>query len=139
LPLAAASANDSLATDFDIDFDLDTPGTAGGAATAAREQTKRLSDLDLDVPVAPATAAPGLDLKGISLDLDVPVAERAAASAETAIGDAPAWRTAATKLDLARAYLELGDKEGAKEIIDEVMKEGTPAQQQEAQKLAARL
>jgi pilus assembly protein FimV len=136
LPLAAASANDSLATDFDIDFDLDSPAAPGGAATATRaEQTKRLSDLDLDLP-APA---PGLDLKGISLDLDAPASGRAAASGESAIGDAPAWRTAATKLDLARAYLELGDKEGAKEIIDEVIKEGTPAQQQEAHKLAARL
>lgn len=143
LPLAAAaSANDGLAADLDIDFDLDAPGSPGGAATASParvEQTSRLADLDLALPAAAATAAPALDLKGISLDLDVPSSDRAAAGAETAIGDAPAWRTAATKLDLARAYLELGDKEGAKEIIDEVIKEGTPAQQQEAQKLAARL
>lgn len=139
LPLSAASANDGLAADFDIDFDLDS-NAPGGAATATRsEQTSRLSDLDLELPAAAVTTAPGLDLKGISLDLDAPASDRAAASTETAIGDAPAWRTAATKLDLARAYLELGDKEGAKEIIDEVIKEGTPAQQQEAQKLAARL
>jgi len=120
LPLSAASANDGLAADFDIDFDLDS-NAPGGAATATRsEQTSRLSDLDLELPAAAATTAPGLDLKGISLDLDAPASDRAAASTETAIGDAPAWRTAATKLDLARAYLELGDKEGAKEIIDEM-------------------
>lgn len=33
------------------------------------------------------------------------------------------WNTAATKLDLARAYLEMGDAEGAKAIIDEILME----------------
>ncbi|EPJ45947.1 MAG: hypothetical protein OFPI_35770 [Osedax symbiont Rs2] len=39
------------------------------------------------------------------------------------------------KLDLARAYIEMGDAEGASEIIGEVMQDGDPAQQQEAQQL----
>jgi len=33
------------------------------------------------------------------------------------------WNTAATKLDLARAYLEMGDTEGAKTILDEIIKD----------------
>ncbi|MCW9056550.1 MAG: hypothetical protein OQK47_08025 [Gammaproteobacteria bacterium] len=40
-----------------------------------------------------------------------------------------------TKLELARAYLEMGDKEGAASILDEVKQEGNDAQQKEAEEL----
>ena len=42
---------------------------------------------------------------------------------------------AATKLDLARAYIDMGDKEGAKDILQEVIEEGQDAQKNEARKL----
>lgn len=45
----------------------------------------------------------------------------------------------ATKLDLARAYIDMGDTEGARDILDEVMSEGNDTQQQEARELIARL
>lgn len=41
----------------------------------------------------------------------------------------------ATKLDLARAYIEMGDPDGARSILDEVMQEGNAAQKSEAQSL----
>jgi len=40
-----------------------------------------------------------------------------------------------TKLDLAKAYIEMGDKEGATDILDEVLGEGDAAQQEAAQKI----
>ncbi len=40
-----------------------------------------------------------------------------------------------TKLDLARAYMDMGDPEGARSILDEVMQEGSATQKQEAQRL----
>lgn len=40
-----------------------------------------------------------------------------------------------TKLDLARAYIEMGDKAGAKELLSEVEEEGNEQQQAEAKKL----
>lgn len=40
-----------------------------------------------------------------------------------------------TKLDLAKAYIEMGDTEGAKNLLDEVKAEGNEAQQSEADKL----
>ncbi len=49
------------------------------------------------------------------------------------------WDEAATKLDLAQAYLNMGDKAGARSIIDEVMKEGSPAQKDQAAVLQARI
>ena len=40
-----------------------------------------------------------------------------------------------TKLDLARAYLEMDDAEGAREILGEIIAEGNDQQKEEAQKL----
>ena len=45
----------------------------------------------------------------------------------------------ATKLDLARAYIDMGDAEGARDILDEVVAEGNEAQQQEAREMIAKL
>ena len=42
---------------------------------------------------------------------------------------------AATKLDLARAYIEMGDSEGARDILEEVALEGDDEQKTEAQDL----
>ena len=41
----------------------------------------------------------------------------------------------ATKLDLARAYMDMGDDEGARSILDEVLRQGSDSQQREAQTL----
>ncbi len=40
-----------------------------------------------------------------------------------------------TKLDLARAYMDMGDPEGARSILEEVVTEGSASQKQEAQRL----
>ena len=40
-----------------------------------------------------------------------------------------------TKLDLARAYVDMGDPAGARSILEEVLDEGDDAQKQQAQKL----
>lgn len=40
-----------------------------------------------------------------------------------------------TKLDLARAYMDMGDPDGARSILEEVMQEGNPNQKQEANRL----
>ena len=49
------------------------------------------------------------------------------------------WHDAATKLDLAKAYQEMGDLEGAREILQEVMQEGDEQQKVEAQVFLAKL
>ena len=45
----------------------------------------------------------------------------------------------ATKLDLARAYIDMGDAEGAKDILQEIIKEGNDQQKQEAENLMSRV
>ncbi|OGT05106.1 MAG: hypothetical protein A2Z65_09290 [Gallionellales bacterium RIFCSPLOWO2_02_58_13] len=45
------------------------------------------------------------------------------------------WHEVATKLDLAKAYQEMGDLAGAREILDEVMREGDEGQREAAQSM----
>jgi pilus assembly protein FimV len=87
------------------------------------------------------------DLSEISLDLNPPEAESnadfalegdqtfAAAGDESSSVDAEM----ATKLDLAIAYQEIGDKEGARELLDEVLKGGTAEQSEKARSLLLEL
>ncbi|MEO6823580.1 MAG: FimV/HubP family polar landmark protein [Nitrosospira sp.] len=42
------------------------------------------------------------------------------------------WHEIITKLDLARAYREMGDKEAARQVLQEVAREGDPQQQESA-------
>jgi pilus assembly protein FimV len=44
-----------------------------------------------------------------------------------------------TKLDLAKAYLDMGDPDGARSMLEEVLAEGGPSQQDEARKLIAEI
>lgn len=44
-----------------------------------------------------------------------------------------------TKLNLAKAYIELGDNDGARSILDEVARDGSEAQQAEAERLISQL
>ncbi len=45
----------------------------------------------------------------------------------------------ATKLDLAKAYIDMGDNEGAKDILNEVISEGSDQQQSEARELLSQV
>lgn len=90
---------------------------------------------------------------GYPLDLDLQKeAERLAdTGVESALppeGDRPAYLESgelttedevATKLDLARAYMDMGDPDGAQSILDEVMKEGNESQRREAEELLRKI
>ena len=43
------------------------------------------------------------------------------------------------KLDLAKAYIDMGDSEGAKDILNEVIAEGNDQQQAEARELMSQV
>ncbi len=100
-------------------------------------------------PPSGAANVPELDLSGIDLSLlETPPSHgdelvKEAAAAQTLDFPAPTdtdlQEEVNTKLDLAKAYLEMGDKEGAREILEEILKEGDARQQEEAGKLLADL
>jgi len=118
--LAALKGGES---ELDFNFNDEEP-----AAPAARggytNGSGRPSNIDLDVGTAtvPDTAFTATQ-KLSSEDLALPDLEPVTMS------------EVGTKLDLARAYMDMGDPEGARNILEEVMTEGSLAQKQEAQRL----
>jgi pilus assembly protein FimV len=68
---------------------------------------------------------------------ELAVEEAVPAPAPAAGIDPALWEEVNTKLDLARAYLEMGDREGAREILQEVVQEGDDDQKADAQQLIA--
>jgi len=53
--------------------------------------------------------------------------------------DSEDWDETATKIDLARAYVEMEDPDSARLILEEVAKEGNEEQRAEAREMLARL
>ena len=51
------------------------------------------------------------------------------------LDDARTMTEVGTKLDLARAYVDMGDPSGARSILEEVLDEGDEGQRQQAQQL----
>ncbi len=84
------------------------------------------------------------DLPALDIDLDLGGTD-AAGSDLTSTGiqalstarrpEDPTMTEVGTKLDLARAYIEMGDPDGARSILNEVLEEGDQAQRQEARQL----
>jgi pilus assembly protein FimV len=54
---------------------------------------------------------------------------------DSGLHEAPTMTEVGTKLDLARAYIDMGDPGGARSILEEVLDEGDEAQRQQAQQL----
>jgi pilus assembly protein FimV len=130
-----------------LDFNLDLgaedkqPAPPAKSAAPAAEQSGGLDfDLNLDLDKKGGEASKPepaqVDLASISLDLgnssdDATVLAKGGAD--------PKWQEVATKLDLAKAYEEMGDKDGARELLREVMKDGDTAQRGTAEQLLAKL
>jgi pilus assembly protein FimV len=124
-----------------MDFDI----TSTNPAMAAPEAKKTADDggmaFTLDFPVedakpAPAASSAGIGLAGISLNFDDALS---APGEPAAAGKDDHWQEVATKLDLAKAYQEMGDNDGAREILEEVTREGDAAQREAAQALFEQL
>lgn len=99
-------------------------------------------DFELDAPASSPGEPPALDLSSIDLELESAQEESAAvAPTSTAApgGEVAGAQEVDTKLELARAYEEMGDKDGARELLDEVLREGNENQQASARELLARL
>ena len=66
---------------------------------------------------------------------DSPTAAIAPEDLSSDLNDARTMTEVGTKLDLARAYVDMGDPNGARSILEEVLDEGDEAQRQQAQQL----
>lgn len=119
LPATAAPASADAGMSVDFDFDLGSSDAAPAVAPAAA--------------AAPAAGGGGVDFDFGSLSLELPDSGGDAAASAAPMDDV------STKLDLAKAYQEMGDKDGARELLKEVLAEGSDAQKAEANALMASL
>ena len=130
----------SPAAEHEAEHEIEPEEAAQEAVEAPHEEDEGM-EFTLDFPMdeaeeKPAPLPPPVNLADISLEMDDVVAPEEPA-AETEKSDQ--WHEVATKLDLARAYQEMGDEVGAREILEEVVQEGDEAQKQEAQLLIKQL
>jgi FimV-like protein len=121
-----------LAPTSEVDLDL-------GAATGAHRAPAEEVDLDVGAATGTHQANGGLDLDvGTATVPDSAfAATQRLSSEELALPDLEpvTLSEVGTKLDLARAYMDMGDPDGARNILEEVLSEGSAAQKQEAQRL----
>ncbi|MBX3640862.1 MAG: hypothetical protein KF888_10220 [Nitrosomonas sp.] len=79
------------------------------------------SDIDLDFDSAPDNQSTGIS------EESSPIVDTDAKNEQ--------WHEVETKIDLAKAYLDMEDKEGAREMLEEVIQEGDTRQQETAKAL----
>ncbi|PSF04794.1 hypothetical protein C7H09_17330 [Marinobacter fuscus] len=110
------------------------PETLAEEAELSEDETPEADLEDDAVPVASDALDAGLEQSETVADID-----------ENDLGEDDDFDflagtdEAATKLDLARAYIEMGDGDGARDILEEVALEGTEEQKAEAKELLKNL
>jgi len=82
-----------------------------------------------------ASGLPELGLDDINLDIEDSNSVDKIDEAPDLSDENEQWQEVETKLDLAKAYQEMDDKEGAKEMLEEVIRDGNAKQKKAARKL----
>jgi pilus assembly protein FimV len=146
----AEAADDEELDVSDLDFGLeDTPPVAETAADVPDETEE---EIVLDLSDEESLEIDSLDI-GIDEELEATVATEPEEIAETAsdaygelsddddfdLSSLDDVDEVSTKLDLARAYLDMGDHDGSRGILEEVLAEGNDEQKEEASELMAKL
>ena len=160
-----AGADVDLEFDLDLDLDLDKPATAAAVPSKLPETTQPMPapvaptqpdafefDLPLEAPPAPFAPSPSVpprdlsldfDLAGISLDLDAPPPSAESPTKADALelpdvtedGGDPFER----KLELAEEFRQIGDTDGARDLLEEVIAQTGGAIQAKARNMLDRL
>lgn len=143
------AGTDTFVGDADLlDFGTspETPAAPELTSTVVNTAVADTDSLEFDVKLTDSVflgqpmATPEFDIGSINLDLSAEPAEPAVAPAPETLATSPVepapapvaseaprdaqWEEVNTKLDLAKAYEEMGDLEGARELLHEVIGEG---------------
>ncbi|MBC8995276.1 FimV family protein [Pseudomonas sp. N40(2020)] len=155
-PAPVALADDDFLLDLDEGV-KDLPAVeAPVVADVPQDDLELPADFDLSLademdsnPAEPDAFAAELDDVNAELDrLSQSIAEPTFTEADAAMGDdlgeddfdfLAGTDEAATKLDLAQAYIDMGDSDGARDILNEVLTEGDEKQRGEAKEMLSNL
>ncbi len=146
----------SIADDDDFDFAkteaLPPDAYGGDVDSEATGELPAIGGTDVDLDLDDLTAALNVsDMGGDTVEQfrddatveqprpsmsdDAPTQEMAASDLSEGLDEARTMTEVGTKLDLARAYVDMGDPAGARSILEEVLDEGDEAQRQQAKQL----
>ncbi len=121
---AKTAAAAPASADMGLAFTLDFPSADKSAVAPEKVVTKETRDIGLGE---------------INLNLDESFAPPTPSPIPPAGDEATLYEDIATKLDLAKAYQEMGDRAGAREILEEVVRDGDVQQRAEAEALMQQL
>jgi pilus assembly protein FimV len=138
---ASTETTEAADMDFNLDMGMETEAAVTEDAgldfnldTATEDTAAEVPNLDTET--TDSSDDGGLDF---SLDFDSDSSDLNLDAADTADADIGGGDEVGTKLDLAKAYIDMGDPEGARSILDEVMEEGNSSQKEEAQSLLGQI
>lgn len=139
MPSEIASGSDTLSAVADDDLEIDETFFLGDD-----EESDKVSAFDggtgLNTEPSADTSAPTVESLNIDGDV-ISVEDLVFDEFDAGEDDVEGFdslvdsESVATKLDLARAYIDMGDGEGAREMLEEVLQEGDIQQQSDAQAL----
>ncbi len=136
------SAEDLVETQLsDIEFELDENSVSDLKATDSEaDSLEASSNESLDADQGDDVEIPGFDSDISALDeatesLVAEFDEESDEEMDEEFDFLAGTNETATKLDLARAYVDMGDVDGARDILEEVLKEGDESQLKEAREL----
>ena len=155
-----AAVEDEFSMDIDAgELDIDIQDEAEEPVTSETDEIQDIGEVDIDFGLDDEAAASDDSVEEVAIDLteeadalDLDLGDGSAASETSAAVEPAATEEedfdlsslddvdeVSTKLDLARAYLDMGDHEGTRGILEEVIAEGNDEQKQEANDLMAKL
>jgi pilus assembly protein FimV len=119
------------------------PAARSTAATAVEPVLEEAPPLDVDLDFGGLEIEDSIEESEIADDLDLSAdfgdTDLAQGGNEEDLVIAAESNGLSTKLDLARAYLDMGDEDGARQILEEVAAEGSDELQAEARALLERI
>ncbi len=133
----ATAPEDSGTGDSDLDFDLDLSAEAEAETEGSDNVSDDASedeDDDMEFDIDVSAELDGDDLEATAGAVSVVGDDD---DAEIDLSDISDVDEISTKLDLARAYLDMGDHEGTRSILEEVVAEGNAEQKAEAEAILA--
>ena len=137
-----------VSTAVNPDFSRDQSETMITPAFAAEPEYNMLPEQDFSIAQAETQLSSGMDFEGLpGAESSFPAQSATMVNPQFATDEAdlvPEFEVSnneevATKLDLAKAYEEMGDFEGAGELLQEVLNEGDAAQKEKARAILAKI
>jgi FimV-like protein len=143
--VSVESKDDFESFDFD-DFAMDSKAETGSAIATPESVADDFDSFDFDLGDSNAeqvlglaeSASSAIDLD-LDFDFDMPMGSAGDNKGSFGSPDLTDMDDLETKLDLAKAYIEMGDPSAARDIVNEVITSGTAEQKKAAESLLTRL